>query len=679
MVSGFSGSRARIRSLRRSLTPAVAAGVLAAGLIAGASPASATPATALYAYAGGTASSPASCPLTTVVTAQCSLSEALGLVSAGGEVLLATAGANGPYYGNFVVSTPSTSASSPVTVAAAKGIAGPILDGDGSGAVTCPTASCDGAVVTVGAGVYANLKSLTIQDGDNLSTDYASDDGGGLDDGGTTHLTSVTVTNATAFLGGGAFAGNYASLTVTNSTFSDDTSSFDGGGIASGDDENTGTLTVTGSTFTNDASTLRGGAIASGDDDGNGTLTVTGSAFSDDTSVHGGAIETGGAAGSSTATVTGSTFSTDTGFDDGGAIDSGGSDGNGTLTVTGSTFTDDSSPFGGAIDSGESNGVGKLTVTKSAFSGDMASTDGGAIDSGDSYGTGTLTITASTFANDSAGYDGGGVDNGDNHGYGTAAITASTFADDSSLDGGAIDNGDVGGGGTTSIVTTTIDGNGGNASVNDPNGSVIVAASIVADSTGADCAGPVTDGGFNLEDDATASCGFSSAEHDLVGISPALGPLQNNGGPTETLQPSSTSPVLDQIPDPTKVTIGSAAVRLCLVQDQRGDVVPKWTGCAVGSVDVANLQLPIVGAHGTGLTPASGGASGYTPVTIKGVNFTGVTAVTFGGVNAAYTVVSAEKILAMSPGGAAGSTVTVTVTASGGTSPWRPSAQFTYN
>jgi hypothetical protein len=66
-------------------------------------------------------------------------------------------------------------------------------------------------------------------------------------------------------------------------------------------------------------------------------------------------------------------------------------------------------------------------------------------------------------------------------------------------------------------------------------------------------------------------------------------------------------------------------------------------------------------------------------VTIKGVNFTGVTAVTFGGVAATkFKVVSSHEIIAVSPAGTADTTVIVAVTASGGTSPWRPTDQYTY-
>jgi hypothetical protein len=150
----------------------------------------------------------------------------------------------------------------------------------------------------VASGATLKLKNLTIADG------FASDhtNGGGIANDGT--------------------------LTVTNSTVSDNIASLgNGGGISSN-----GTLTVTKSTFSNNGG-LDGGGILSG-----GTLTITNSTFSDNVAHFGGAIESG-----PLTVITNSTFSGNGAFA-GGAIDSGG-----TLTVTSSTFSDnDVANFGSA-------------------------------------------------------------------------------------------------------------------------------------------------------------------------------------------------------------------------------------------------------------------------------------------------------------------------------------------
>ena len=80
----------------------------------------------------------------------------------------------------------------------------------------------------------------------------------------------------------------------------------------------------------------------------------------------------------------------------------------------------------------------------------------------------------------------------------------------------------------------------------------------------------------------------------------------------------------------------------------------------------------------TGLSPASGPTTGGTSVTITGSNFTGSTAVSFGGVPAAsFTLNSGTQITAVAPAAAAGS-VDVRVTGPGGTSVVVVADQYTY-
>ncbi len=65
----------------------------------------------------------------------------------------------------------------------------------------------------------------------------------------------------------------------------------------------------------------------------------------------------------------------------------------------------------------------------------------------------------------------------------------------------------------------------------------------------------------------------------------------------------------------------------------------------------------------TSVNPASGATAGGNTVTITGANFTGATAVTFGGVAASsFTVVNDTTITAVPSGGSAGS-VSIVVTA----------------
>ena len=131
--------------------------------------------TTLYAYVGGGASSPTSCPQTTTVPSQCTLTQAIGLVdlaTSGSTVYLATAGTSSiatHYVGNWAPLTGTA-----LTIQPATGIFNPILDGTGS----------HGAVLTL-HDVSLTATALTIEDGDNTSAGPA---GGPSLGGGDRHL-----------------------------------------------------------------------------------------------------------------------------------------------------------------------------------------------------------------------------------------------------------------------------------------------------------------------------------------------------------------------------------------------------------------------------------------------------------------------------------------------------------
>jgi hypothetical protein len=107
---------------------------------------------------------------------------------------------------------------------------------------------------------------------------------------------------------------------------------------------------------------------------------------------------------------------------------------------------------------------------------------------------------------------------------------------------------------------------------------------------GHDCSGTIADAGYNLDDDG--SCGFSTSDHSLSGVDPELGPLRDNGGPTQTRSPAIGSPVLDQIP-PAATGNGTS---LCSGTDQRGVPRPQDADCDIGAVemecDIATVGVP---------------------------------------------------------------------------------------
>jgi outer membrane protein assembly factor BamB len=545
----------------------------------------------LYAYAQGSVKSPSKCPRTTQPRNRCTLADALAVVRAGGTVLLATGGKSARYYGNFVLRKARTSAKAPISIRPVPGVRNPVIDGDASGEVRCPTVSCAGPVLTVGRHVVARITSVTIADGNNASNNSG---GGGIDDMGNLNLTSVTITGCVAHVGAAVAVGKGASLTVFDSTLTKDKAKYFGGAIASG-------AVI--------------GAVA----------------------------------------------------------------GKGLVKITNSVLTDDSAPRGGAIMNG-TGGTGTLTVTDSTLSHDSAAHSGGAIDNAD-HGTGTITITGSTFAYDSS-LHGGAIDNADSAGTGNLTITASTFfADHSAGHGSAIDNGDAHGNGSVVILNTTIDASEGEAAIDVVSGSVQIASSILAGTSAPNCAGTITDAGYNLENDRGAQCGFSEREYDLVGTGPHLGPLAGSGRPPQALAPAPSSPVLEQIPNPAVAYLGPSnkPVIICPVADQRDD--PSSTevfGCAMGSVDPPG-NVPAVTALDSTIGPASGGGT----VTISGGNFAAGATVRFGSAKATNVVVaSPTRITATIPafaGPVGEDTVGVTVmNKSGLTSPHRPADLYRY-
>jgi uncharacterized repeat protein (TIGR01451 family) len=164
----------------------------------------------------------------------------------------------------------------------------------------------------------------------------------------------------------------------------------------------------------------------------------------------------------------------------------------------------DNESFAGAVFTPE----GTLTVTNSTFSGNVG-TFGGAIRVDEGFNTVNqeVIIANSTFSGNSANF-GAGI-------FAMQSVTVinSTFADNTALvDGSAIKITR----GTATLKNTIIAGN--------TNGATQCAVS----GTGA-----FSDGGHNL--DSGSSCGFSAANESFSNAHANLGPLQNNGGLTDTM------------------------------------------------------------------------------------------------------------------------------------------------
>lgn len=252
------------------------------------------------------------------------------------------------------------------------------------------------------------------------------------------------------------------------------------------------------------------------------------------------------------------------------------------VTVTGNQ--------GGGISSlGQHLWISESTVSDN----DAASLPGGVV-----VGSGTATFLRSLLLDDVTSI----------YGYGSASLTVL----DSTVrsPGDAVSLGVGSGTSKVTIARSTLQTTGqtwGNFALDVyPADRATVAGSIL-DAPSADpahevCYSPVTSAGSNVVSDA--SCGFT-ATGDVQGVSPLLGPLADNGGPTASMLPHAGSPAIDRIP---------AANSLCTIQilDQRRVPRPVGPACDAGAVEgagppVTALSLTVdTSADGIDVSPGDG-------------------------------------------------------------------------
>ena len=175
-----------------------------------------------------------------------------------------------------------------------------------------------------------------------------------------------------------------------------------------------------------------------------------------------------------------------------------------------------------------------LNLNKLTVADGKADSGGGILNDG-----GTVTVSNSTFSGNSAGYGGGIVNDG-----GTVTVSNSTFSGNSA---------EVGGGIETSSGTATLEN------------------TLVANSpAGGNCSGTITDGGGNLS--------YGDATCPGVNGDPKLGPLQANGGPTQTMALGAGSAARDAADD--AICAAPPVNNL----DQRGVARPQGAHCDIGAL-----------------------------------------------------------------------------------------------
>jgi hypothetical protein len=265
----------------------------------------------------------------------------------------------------------------------------------------------------------------------------------------------------------------------------------------------------------------------------------------------------------------------------------------GTLTLVSSTVSGNTvslncsrncSAFGGGI-----RNLGTAIISNSTLSGNSAvarcyqnqgcyaAAYGGGI-----LSSGTLTINNSTLSGNSADAFGGSTSvlGGGILNQGSMTVNNSTLNGNKANTGGGIANS-----GTARFNNSTVAGNFaslGGSGFDNGGGTVALQNSIVANNLGTgNCEHALTSNGYNLSNDG--SCNFNHAG-DLNNHDPLLGPLQNNGGPTETMALLPGSPAIDA-GNPSGCTDGQGHL---LKTDQRGMPRPDredLVGCDMGAFE----------------------------------------------------------------------------------------------
>jgi len=326
----------------------------------------------------------------------------------------------------------------------------------------------------------------------------------------------------------------------------------------------------------------------------------------------------------------------------------------GTLTLNDSRLLNNTLTFG--YGGGVYNDVGgTATLTNCTVSGNSAASGGGVFN----YG-GPMTISNSTLSGNTASAFGGGIGNFD-----TLAINNSTVSGNSAAIGGGIDHSGV----AITLTNTTLSGNSASnfgSAISVEIGKTTMTNSIVGQGGGSNvlCSIPnisllITDNGGNF--DSGTSCGFT-ASTSKSNATLNLGPLANNGGPTQTMLPGAGSAAIDAGMD----AVCAAAPVNGL--DQRGIPRPQGAHCDSGAVEVVVPQTLTVGVTGNGSVSA-----GASPAPQSG----GILSCTnAGGANCSATYATGQSVVltAVVPSGsnvtwggacaAAGNSTTATVTMS---------------
>ncbi len=235
------------------------------------------------------------------------------------------------------------------------------------------------------------------------------------------------------------------------------------------------------------------------------------------------------------------------------------------LTITGGSGSGSSLNNGGGIWSN-----GNLTLAGDTISGNHTTTRFGVLGGGIYNGPqGTLTVLNSTVSGNQA-WQGGGIYNDG----GTASVLNSTVAGNTANSPGMGNGGGIVNVGTLALHNATVAGNTAQGGFGSAGGGIENAGTFSAGNT--IVAGNTATTSPDLEGAAP------SGDHNLIGGDAKLGPLQNNGGTTQTMALLAGSPALD-----AGTATGAPAT------DQRG--VHRTGGINLGAYQASASALRVSG------------------------------------------------------------------------------------
>ncbi len=444
-----------------------------------------------------------------------------------------------------------------------------IVDGNGA-------ATGDRVFQILSSAKETSLSGLTIRNGKKVANTF--DEGGGLDwegGGGHLHLSNVVFEgNAARYAGGLSLRYSSAggSIQLDHVTLHANTATAAGGGLVADFSAALSDFVMSDSLVYSNTAYEGGGLYFQGGLGPFGQALLNSSEIYSNTASLSAAIENHSGDASVSMVVLDSNLHNNHADYYGGAI------GNyGTLVISSTTLDANSASMrGGGLYDYEG---GQVAIEQSTLSGNSAQSGGGIYSELFIHNSAALTLTNSTLSGNTAVHDGAGL-----------------YADGGQMQ---LFNVTIAGNHVVVPLGTFYPGMGGGLYI---TATAIVTAqnTLIADNTHRyrilppepdDCFGPINPRWYNLIE-TTNNCTFTGTTfNNITGVDPALGPLQFNGGATQTQAPQVGSPAIDAGQTP----FCSAATFVPLTIDQRGWRRPIGARCDIGAVEAGpHVYLPLV-------------------------------------------------------------------------------------